>query len=72
MSTRTLGPFLPGWPVGSSARGFLEALAFWTAVVLPFSYVPLLAQPETSPQLLAALLVANIACLLVGHDYAGR
>jgi uncharacterized membrane protein len=45
---------------------------FWTAIVLPFLYVPLLATglstaAETATFL--ALLVLNLAALYVGHAY---
>lgn len=49
-----------------------EALAFWSAVLLPFAYVPLLVggfETTSSVALFGALLVANAVALLVGHDH---
>jgi hypothetical protein len=57
------------WSVLRSIR----ALAFWTAIVLPFLYVPLLASGLNSASVrtaFAVLLVANGAALFVGHPYA--
>jgi len=50
-----------------SARG----IAFWTAVALPFGYLPLftLEMVELSLQAFVFLLLINIVALLVGHSY---
>lgn len=51
----------------------VRAIAFWTAIVLPFLYVPLLVSGLDSPPLRTAfvvLLVANGVALFVGHPYA--
>lgn len=50
----------------------IRALAFWTAVLLPLAYLPLLAGGLTGAEtsVLAALLVANALALAVGHDHA--
>ena len=57
-------------------RRSAQAFAFWSAIALPFLYLPLLAYGlETTSQLGAffLLLVANVLALLVGHRYrAGR
>lgn len=50
----------------------LKAAAFWTAVVMPFVSLGLLAsglESYTGYALLAALLLANVLALVVGHDY---
>jgi len=51
----------------------LRAFAFWTAVVVPFLHVPLLASGLSAPgelRAFAALLALNVAALYVGHPYA--
>lgn len=51
----------------------LRAIAFWTAIALPFLYVPLLASGLESGSLrmaFALLVVANVITLIVGHPYA--
>jgi hypothetical protein len=50
----------------------VQAGAFWGAILLPFSYLPLLAVGLDSldRQLLFALLVSlNIILLIAGHSY---
>jgi hypothetical protein len=58
-------------PVGHLRRS-LQRLAFWTAVVLPLAYLPLLSSPIDGQELLVllALVAVNVVCLLVGHDYS--
>lgn len=50
----------------------LRALAFWTAVVLPFLYLPLLMDGLAGQEWVAlgGLLVVNVVALVVGHEYA--
>lgn len=50
----------------------LRALAFWTAVVLPFLYLPLLLEGLTGQEWIAlgGLLAMNVVALVVGHEYA--
>ena len=50
-----------------STRG----IAFWTAIALPFSYVPLftLELVDLSFRVFVLLLVINIVALFVGHSY---
>lgn len=58
--------------VGSIAVKPLRAVAFWLAVVLPFAYLPILAggiANEAELVTFLALMAANAAALLVGHDY---
>ncbi len=57
--------------VGRYVRRPLEAVGFWTAVVLPFLYLPLLADGFTGndPLAFGALLALNVAALVVGHGY---
>ena len=55
-----------------STRHMTRALAFWTAVVLPFLHIPLLASGlEASSEWYAflTLLALNAAALYVGHGY---
>ena len=55
-----------------STRRVTRALAFWTAVVLPFLHIPLLASGlEASSEWYAflTLLALNAAALYVGHGY---
>lgn len=75
MSTTT--PTLPDAPspsldqLGTYVRRPLEALGFWTAVVLPFLYLPLLADGFTGndPLAFAGLLTLNVLALVAGHGY---
>ena len=48
-----------------------RAFAFWLAVGLPLLYVPLLwsGLSDGEVPLFLALVVANVAALVVGHDY---
>ena len=49
-----------------------EAMAFWTAIALPFLHVPLLFTGlETTDQVLAfmGLLLLNVIALVLGHGY---
>lgn len=50
-----------------SARG----LAFWTAIALPFGYLPLFTFDAVSLSLetFAFLLLINVVALIVGHPY---
>jgi len=50
----------------------LEVVGFWSAVALPFLYMPLLlAGISSQAELLTflGLLVLNLAALLAGHDH---
>lgn len=54
--------------VGLVASRLLEAGGFWSAVVLPFVAVGLLAvQPSGWEPLLVAVFVANAVAVLAGH-----
>lgn len=48
-----------------------QALGFWTAVLTPFLYLPLLTQLSTTQELLAFLLLflINVGGLLAGRNY---
>ncbi|WP_336024799.1 hypothetical protein [Halobellus salinisoli] len=52
----------------------LRFVAFWTAVTLPFLYVPLLlgGLEGSEPTVFLALLGANVVALLLGHGYGNR
>ncbi|WP_277542013.1 hypothetical protein [Haloarcula laminariae] len=59
--------------VGRSLVTPIRGVAFWTAVALPFLYLPLLAtglQSSAVRTAFGALLLANAVSLLVGHSYA--
>ena len=48
----------------------VRVIAFWTAVVLPFLYLPLLfGGLEGDATLFGSLLALNAVALLLGHDY---
>ncbi|MEF8818767.1 MAG: hypothetical protein V5A31_09305 [Haloferacaceae archaeon] len=80
MSTKA-SPFTTGLDVDGEAVGAalrhavvdpLQALSFWTAVLLPLAYLPLVADGlgsgETS--VLLALVAVNAAALVLGHGHA--
>ena len=50
-----------------SARG----VAFWTAIALPFGYLPLftLEPVQISLETFCVLLAINIVALVIGHSY---
>jgi hypothetical protein len=53
----------------------VRALAFWTAVVLPLTYLPVLATGLDSLQMglaFVALLAVNVCALVVGQPYGRR
>jgi hypothetical protein len=54
-----------------SLRGPVQALGFWSAVLLPFASLYLLADGLAGSELapLVALLVLNALALVVGHDH---
>lgn len=49
----------------------IRFLAFWTAVVVPFVLLGLIAVglAQQSPLLLGGLLTANVSGLVIGRDY---
>ncbi|MFB6108202.1 MAG: hypothetical protein ABEJ82_05085 [Haloplanus sp.] len=61
----------PGASLGLVAAP-LRFVAFWTAVALPFLYVPLLFGGLEGGQTTAfvGLLLLNAVALVLGHDYA--
>ncbi len=53
----------------------VRGVAFWTAIVLPFLYVPLLAtglQSSAVRTAFAVLVLANVIALFVGHSYINQ
>lgn len=54
-----------------SALRNLKAVSFWAAIVLPFTYLPLLTGGLTGGEslLFAALVAANAAAFVAGHGY---
>ncbi len=60
--------------VSAAARAALrnmKAVTFWAAIVLPFSYLPLLAGGLTGgePLLFATLVAVNALAFVAGHGY---
>jgi hypothetical protein len=65
-------PGIPNAVVRRAVTG-LQAVAFWTAVCIPFVYVPLLVTGLSTLGegiLMAQLLAINALALLLGHDHA--
>jgi hypothetical protein len=59
----------------STLRTLVRAMAFWTAVLLPFSYVPLLATGlDSVPVALTfvVLMAVNVCALVLGQSYGRR
>ncbi len=57
---------------GDDVLSPVRVLAFWTAVALPFLYLPLLGtglDSAATTTAFLALLAANAVCLLVGHAH---
>lgn len=60
--------------VGFGVRmpGIVEAVAFWTAVVLPVIYLPLLFTglgAQSQRIIFASLVVLNAVMIVLGHRY---
>ena len=71
-SLNRLGRVVSRFPISTghllaSARG----IAFWTAIALPFGYLPLFGfeMVDRSLELFVILLLVNIVALVVGHSY---
>lgn len=50
----------------------IEGIAFWSAIVLPFIYLPLLAtglSSATKQLIFAGLVVLNAVMILLGHRH---
>lgn len=50
----------------------VESIAFWIAVIIPFTYLPVLAVGSFIPMksvVFISLIGTNIIALLVGHNY---
>jgi len=59
--------------VGRTLVAPIRGVAFWTAIALPFLYLPLLATGLQSSAVRTAfgvLVLTNVVTLLVGHSYA--
>ncbi|MBX0294822.1 hypothetical protein [Haloarcula nitratireducens] len=59
--------------IGQSLLAPIRGIAFWTAIALPFLYLPLLASGLHSGSVrtaFAALVVCNAVSLLIGHSHA--
>jgi hypothetical protein len=51
---------------------FVKSIAFWIAVIIPFTYLPVLAMEAFIPMqsgVFISLIITNIISLLVGHNY---
>ena len=74
-SPSTAGPTLDGEAVGAALRHAvvdpLRALSFWTAVLLPLAYLPLVANGLGNGEMsvLASLVAVNAAALVIGHGH---
>lgn len=51
--------------------GGVRAAAFWAAVLLPLAYLPVLHGliVDANAELFLVLLLANIACVVIGHGH---
>lgn len=58
-------------PLRTAIEQPVRLLGFWTAVLLPFVLLALVAVgiAQQSPQVFAALVTANVAGLVLGKDY---
>lgn len=53
----------------------IKRIAFWSAIVLPFLYLPLLAtglDSRATVVAFAVLVALNVGALLVGHPYGSE
>lgn len=53
-------------------KGTVEATAFWTAILLPLAYVPVLYLGLTDPVTVlafGALVAVHLSALSISHDY---
>lgn len=52
--------------------GTFRAAAFWAAVLLPLTYLPVLhgLVVDASTELFLALLALNVVCAVIGHEYS--
>jgi hypothetical protein len=69
---QTLRELLPGRSLAERLIRPVKRLAFWTAVVLPFFQLPLLATGLDSRSLMLAfvgLVVLNVSALWIGHAH---
>lgn len=66
----SVGSGLTARPAVRKGTELVRVAAFWTAVVLPFVYLPLLADGlEGDATLFGGLLALNAVALLLGHEY---
>ena len=74
-SPSTAGLTIDGEAVGAALRHAvvdpLRALSFWTAVLLPLAYLPLVANGLGNGEMsvLASLVAVNAAALVIGHGH---
>lgn len=61
----------PAATVAASLVSPFRATAFWSAVVLPFAYLPLVATGAAwdRPLAFGVLLLLNVVAFLAGHGY---
>lgn len=53
----------------------IRGIAFWTAIFLPFLYVPLLLsglETTSTRTAFVALVICNALALFIGHSYSSR
>lgn len=68
----TVRELLHDHPPASSARGAVQATAFWSAVALPFLHLPLaLSGFSSTPEAMVffGLLGLNVLALAIGHGH---
>jgi hypothetical protein len=72
-SLSRLGPVLESLPTRlDGLRETVEATAFWTAILLPLAYVPVLYLGLTDPVTVlafGALVAVHLSALSISHDY---
>lgn len=61
-------------PTVSVAVAGIRRLGFWTSILVPFAYLPVLYGTDGTEQLfgLLALVLVNVLGLLAGHNYSRR
>lgn len=66
-----IGPSNPSPTLSRLARSTVARIGFWGSVLLPTTYLPLLygLDGQTKLPAIAALVMLNIACLLVGRRH---
>ena len=71
MSNSTLQPVTANRCRRLTASTF-RAAAFWAAVLIPLTYLPVLhgLVVDASAELFLVLLALNVVCAVIGHEYS--